>query len=646
MIDVKTLFVLDQLELYGATGEATYQMKRGTFKTKDHVKHRQKLTFEACVEGIYWYTANQERLGIQVETRTQHTIVSFLNQTSWNRLWLKLPALETEHFYGCGEQFTELDLKGKKVTIWVSEHHSVGKIVRKFLREKIFGVNPHYKGHFKNQQTYYAQPTFLSSRKYLIHVEADGYQQYHFDRKQTILSFREIPKKIHILRADDVLSLSTLTSNLLGRQPRLPKWTEQGVILASQGGMEALRSHIKTSKQHQIPLIGIWSQDWSGNVITAFGYQVYWNWQVSDTLYPQLKAEIAAMAKQNIHFLGYINTFLKEDSPLYLEAKANQFLVRTQNEAIYHIKSTTFQAGIIDLTHPGAWDWIKQVIKTNLIDLGMKGWMADFGEYLPTDAKIYEGDATLVHNVWPSLWAKVNYEAIQESGRQDELFFFTRAGYTQTMKYSNTMWAGDQHVDFSREYGLPSAVVSSLSMATIGIGVNHSDIGGYTTILHMKRSKELLIRWLEMNVFSPVLRCHEGNQPSKNAQYDFDSETLQAFHHLGHIFQQLSPYLSNLKDHYELSGYPIIRPLFFHYDEAWTYTEQTQFLYGSDVLVSPVCLPNQKEKVVHLPNDEWIQFITKTPYSGGKHTIPTPLGQVVAFYRAASPFRSLFDSIT
>ena len=646
MIDIQTLFLFDQLELYGTTGEATYQMKRGTFQTKDHVKRRHRLTFEEFKDGIYWYVSNQDRLGIQVNTKTQHTTLTFLNQTSFNRLWFHIPASETEHFYGCGEQFTEFDLKGKKATIWVSEHHSVGKILRKFLRESIFGVNPHYKGHFKNQQTYYAQPTFLSSRKYLVHIEADGYQQYHFDRQQTVLAFREIPKKIHILMADDFLSLSTLTSNLLGRQPRLPKWTQQGVILASQGGIEALREHIEKAKQHHIPLVGIWSQDWSGNLVTAFGYQVYWNWQVSDTLYPHLKEEIQTMAKQGIRFLGYINTFLKEDTPLYLEAKANQFLVRNQQGEIYHIKSTTFQAGIMDLTHPGAWKWVKQIIQTNMIDLGMKGWMADFGEYLPTDAVVYQGDPEHIHNIWPSLWAKVNAEAIQEAGLQDEVFFFTRAGYTQTMKYSNTMWAGDQHVDFSREYGLPSAIVSSLSMATIGIGVNHSDIGGYTTILHMKRSKELLIRWLEMNVFSPLLRCHEGNQPLKNAQYDDDQETLDAFHRLSTLFQQLSPYLSDLKDQYAVSGYPIIRPLFFHYDEPWTATEAYQYLYGPDILVSPVLLPNQKEKEVHLPQDEWIQFITKTPYLGGKHLIQTPLGQVVAFYRAASKFRTLFDSIS
>ena len=80
------------------------------------------------------------------------------------------------------------------------------------------------------------------------------------------------------------------------------------------------------------------------------------------------------------------------------------------------------------------------------------------------------------------------------------------------------MWSGDQHVDFSKAYGLPSVITSTLGMATTGIGISHSDIGGYTTILHMKRNIDLMMRWTEMNVFSPLFRCHEGNKPDINIQ--------------------------------------------------------------------------------------------------------------------------------
>ncbi len=48
--------------------------------------------------------------------------------------------------------------------------------------------------------------------------------------------------------------------------------------------------------------------------------------------------------------------------------------------------------------------------------------MADFGEYLPTDCKLHDGtDATVVHNDWPRLWDKANFEAVKECGKLGEI---------------------------------------------------------------------------------------------------------------------------------------------------------------------------------------------------------------------------------
>ncbi|VFT71866.1 putative glycosyl hydrolase [Escherichia coli] len=50
-----------------------------------------------------------------------------------------------------------------------------------------------------------------------------------------------------------------------------------------------------------------------------------------------------------------------------------------------------------------------------MIELGCGGWMADFGEYLPTDTYLHNGvSAEIMHNAWPALWAKCNYEALEE----------------------------------------------------------------------------------------------------------------------------------------------------------------------------------------------------------------------------------------
>jgi sulfoquinovosidase len=637
-------FRLEDLVIHVARGRARYRMNRGTFKTKDKIKDKKRLFFTHREDNRYVFKNKDVILEIDVtENSGKRTLSLRLNDDS-NRIWISFAADPNEHIYGCGEQFGFFDLKGKKVDIWVSEHHSLKKLLSKFLFEKLFGVHPKRTGTYRNHRTYYAQPSFLSSTRMFCHVDSTAFQTFSFEKKETTLHIREIPKKITFLSADDFLSLSEKVSDLLGKQPPLPAWTEKGAIIASQGGTERLLENVSIAEKNGIPLSAVWSQDWSGQLITAFGSQVFWNWQVDEKLYPDLKKTILDLRSKGIRFLGYINTFLKEDSALYVEAENKGYLVKNEKGDVYPIKSTTFKAGIVDLTNPAAYAWYKSIIKTNMIDLGMSGWMADFGEYLPTDAIVSGGNAETLHNTWPVLWAKLNHEAISETKTRD-LFFFTRAGFTKSIPYIHSMWAGDQHVDFSYRDGLASAITSMLSMSVTGIGLTHSDIGGYTTIFHMKRDKELFMRWTEMNVFTPLFRCHEGNKPEVNVQFSHDLETLEHFRTMADYFSHLSPYLKDMKAIYQEKGIPVNRPLFFHFDEQEAYTCMHQFMYGSDLLIAPVIDRKTRAMDVYLPKGSWVQLFTEKTFTGGKIHIETPLGRPIAFYREDSSYRSLFADI-
>jgi alpha-glucosidase len=205
-------------------------------------------------------------------------------------------------------------------------------------------------------------------------------------------------------------------------------------------------------------------QDWVGKRITWFGKQLFWDWRYSQELYPDLPALIKELSHKNIKFLGYINCFLTTDGDLYKEASQKGYLVKDKTGAVRHIVTTAFPAGVIDLTNPQACRWIKDVIKKNMIDLGLNGWMADFGEYLETDTQLYSGEsAELFHNTYSVQWAKVNYEAIKEAGKLVILYFFTRAGYTGTSQYSLLIWAGDQLVNWSKNDGLASVIPAGIS---------------------------------------------------------------------------------------------------------------------------------------------------------------------------------------
>ncbi len=70
-----------------------------------------------------------------------------------------------------------------------------------------------------------------------------------------------------------------------------------------------------------------------------------------------------------------------------------------------------------------------------MLDYGLAGWMADFGEYLPIEVHLANGvDARKMHNAWPILWAEVNARAVESRGMTGEALFFMRAGFTGVQK--------------------------------------------------------------------------------------------------------------------------------------------------------------------------------------------------------------------
>ena len=265
-----------------------------------------------------------------------------------------------------------------------------------------------------------------------------------------------------------------------------------------------------------------------------------------------------------------------------------------------------------------------------MIGIGMGGWMADFGEYLPVDAVLYEGDPKALHNQWPAIWAKLNREAVEECGVKDDVFFFMRAGYTGSVRDAACMWTGDQHVDWSKDDGLPSVIPASLSLGMSGQTIVHSDVGGYTTVMQMTRSKELLLRWEEMNVFSPLYRFHEGNQPSRNVQFDADEELLAHLAKMSRIHAALKPYLLKLEEEAQ-RGIPMIRPLFYHYEEE--YDDYKEYLLGRDLLVAPIRREGRTDRHVIFPDDTWIELATGKEYRKGTAVIQAPIGQIPVFYR-------------
>ena len=652
--------IRDHIRLSVGTGENNFTMSRGSFSYRQRTSRRSVLskTGEHRTEGGLVLEFRDRRSGemhyLSVTEENGLLRIAYCDENGAdisgrgvNRFWVSIPAVEGESVYGCGETYSKFDLKGERVRIFVAEHQNTRRIGDKIIRETLIGKRPNFSLPFRDYESYCVAPTYVSSEKYFVHLNISTFAVFDFKNPESTILYTQEAPVIYIGSCGSFEETEEKLTGLTGRGWKLPEWLWDGAIFAVQGGCDKVNEKIKRAKEAGAKIAGIWSQDWCGCRVTGFGYQVMWNWQTDESLYPHLREQIAEWKEEGIRFLGYINPFMALEGPLYKYASEKGWCVKNREGKDYLVTITTFPAAMIDLTNPDAWEWYKSVIQENMIDIGMGGWMADFGEYLPVDSVIASGqDAYTMHNLWPELWAKLNREAIEERGKTGEVFFFTRAGYTKTAAYSPMMWTGDQHVDWSRDDGLPSVITAMLSLSMSGFGMSHFDAGGYTTIMKMTREEELLLRWMEMSAFSPLMRFHEGNQPSRNVQFDSTDALLGQASRMSRIYASIGWYLKDLAAEYTETGHPAVRPLFYHCDEKGSYTAKDEYMLGRDLLVAPVVEKGKTERTVFLPEGSWIHLFTGTEYRGGTHQVNAPIGCPPVFVRAEGENKDrLIDSV-
>jgi len=657
LFDDRTVLVHtpDSPFIYAGKGSQSISMNCGNFSIEDEIEELlplidwkleasgpgfAKVRFSAC--GRYsldaQFTIREGRLAVSLK---REDVQDSGNQRG-NRYRIVLPADAEEHVYGCGEQFSYFDLRGRKFPLWTSEQ-GVGR-----NKKTRITLEADLQGNAGGDYwwTFFPQPSFVSSAGYWCHADTSAYAVFDFSKPDRhSLYFWELPQNLVLSRQFSKENMAGLLEDMsayFGRQPVLPDWTHDGVILGIQGGTDVCRQKLEKARAKGVPVAGIWAQDWEGINITSFGQRLRWDWVWNRERYPGLDSQIKAWRSQGIRFLCYANCYVGAGWTLFKEASLRGYLVKNQAGEDYLVDFGEFYAGIVDLTNPAAFSWFADRLVANIIDLGISGWMADFGEYLPSDAVLYDGTpALLAHNRWPSLWAQCNYEAVTRAGAWQEVTFFMRAGFTGSQKYCPLLWAGDQNVDWSNDDGLPSALRSALGAAMSGHGLHHSDIGGYTTLYGMKRTKELFMRWAEFAAFTPVMRTHEGNRPKDNWQFDSDDETLEHLARMTKIHRALKPYLQACEAENAMRGIPVMRPLFLGYPEdpaAWTI--DSQYLLGQELMVAPVLEEGAVTRSVHFPAGTWVDFWTgEVAYSAeapGNITVSAPMGTVPVFYRKGS----------
>ena len=161
-----------------------------------------------------------------------------------------------------------------------------------------------------------------------------------------------------------------------------------------------------------------------------------------------------------------------------------------------------------------------------------------------------------------------------------------------------------------------------LNAANIGVSWWSYDVAGNHGGIEQD---ELYLRYLQLSVFSPILRFHAARGPYYKREpwlWDIKTETIAAdYLRLRH---RLIPYLYTEAYNYTKSGTPVLQP--FYYNYMWTYDDEiyrNQYYFGSQMLVCPILeeQDHTMNRTIHrffIPDGIWYDFFTGKKFPGNK----------------------------
>lgn len=159
------------------------------------------------------------------------------------------------------------------------------------------------------------------------------------------------------------------------------------------------------------------------------------------------------------------------------------------------------------------------------------------------------------------------------------------------------------------------------------------DIGGFMKGI---RDPELFVRWLQLGVFSSFTRLHSTrNDFASKEPWNYDPNYQPAIGKWLRLRHQLIPYLytETYRQHQEMI--PMIRPMYYEYPmDKRAYQQQTQYLFGSQLMICPITSPADKATGMGhvktwIPDGMWTDFFTGKTYAGHRVAI---LNRPVAQY--------------
>ena len=320
------------------------------------------------------------------------------------------------------------------------------------------------------------------------------------------------------------------------------------------------------------------------------------------------------------------------------EGVANDYFAKDKDGEVYVNAVWPGDSHYPDFGKKAVRDWWANNHKV-LTDLGVGGIWNDMNEpasfhgELPADVVFHDEDRKTnhaeMHNVYGHNMSRATFQGLKEqTGKRP--FVITRACYAGTQKYS-TVWTGDNQ---SLWHHLQMVIPQLCNLGMSGFTFCGTDIGGFGADC----TPELLCRWIQAAMFSPLFRNHAAKGTKDQEPWRFSKEVVDINRKYIELRYKFLPYIYDLFYKGEKTGLPVMRPLVLHYpNDPEVRNMNNEFLAGENILVAPILEQGATKRMVYLPEGTWYDYWTGEKFEGKQYILKdAPIDVCPMYIKAGS----------
>ncbi len=476
--------------------------------------------------------------------------------------------------------------------------------------------------------------------------------------------------ELYLIEGDSLKVIVKEFRELIGKSYMPPKWAfGYGQSRWSYPTADDVREVVKKHREYDIPLDMLY--------LDIDYMKDYKDFTTDEDAFPKFESFVKEMQDEGIHLIPIIDAGIKieEGYDVYEEGKANGYFCKKEDGSDIVCGVWPGEVHFPDFLNTKCREWFGAKYDF-LISKGIDGFWNDMNEpaifytkerldsvfeqideykkenldiqkffefkdlvfslsnneddykafYHDYDGKRYRHD--LVHNLYGYNMTRAAGEYF--AGLDKEILMFSRASYIGAHRYGG-IWQGDNHAWWSH---LKMNICMTMSLNMVGFLYTGADIGGFAG----NCSSQLMLRWLEFAMFTPLMRNHSAIDTNRQEVYQFDN--MADMRNIIKLRYALMDYIYDEFKYAVENDEMYMRPIYFDYEgDEMARRVEDEALVGDSIMIAPVYEQNAVGRYVYLPEDMLMlkfkspEDFSREPMCKGHHYVDIALNEVVIFVR-------------